>query len=289
MKISALRPLIALACLTFAPLIRAAEQTPAAALDTLMRAINAKQRQGVVSEETLLQEIAEFDVLLQKFKERKTDDVAEILFMKGLMYFQLLKQPDKAMEILEQVSRDFPGTRQVARAKAYIDRINRLTPAEKAQIAAQAEADKIQQYLQVGKDFPDFAVKDTAGQPLSVSQYKGKVVLIDFWAMWCGPCIAELPNVVKTYDRFHAQGFDIIGVSLDREGEGAKLAQFTKDNKMPWAQFFDGKFWKNELAVKYGIHAIPATYLIGPDGKIIAKNLRGDALAAAVSKALAAK
>ena len=107
--------------------------------------------------------------------------------------------------------------------------------------------------------------------------------------MWCGPCIAELPTVVQAYKDFHPRGFEIIGVSLDREGDGAKLATFNKEKEMPWRQFFDGKYWQNELAVKYGVNSIPATYILDGEGRIIAKDLRGPALAAALEKALPKK
>ena len=109
-------------------------------------------------------------------------------------------------------------------------------------------------------------------------------MLLDFWATWCGPCVQELPNVVKTYDKYHSQGFEVIGISLDRDRQ--KLAGFTKEKKMPWPQYFDGLVWENKLAVKYGINGIPATFLLDGQGKIIAKDLRGEALEQAVAKAL---
>jgi peroxiredoxin len=148
----------------------------------------------------------------------------------------------------------------------------------------QMEAQKIQAALAVGVKFPDFNEKDTAGKPLSIANYKGKVVLIDFWATWCGPCRAELPNVIATYKKYHNQGFEIIGVSLDQDQ--AKLTGFAKDMNMTWQQYFDSQGWGNKLAVKYGIESIPATYLLDGNGKIIGRDLRGDELTQAVAKAL---
>ena len=95
----------------------------------------------------------------------------------------------------------------------------------------------------------------------------------------------ELPNVIKTYEAHHPKGFEIIGISLDKDEQ--KLTNFTKEKKMPWPQFFDGKMWANKLAVKYGVNSIPMTYLLDGEGKIIGKGLRGEELETAVSKALA--
>jgi len=141
--------------------------------------------------------------------------------------------------------------------------------------------------LAEGSKFPDFDVKDTAGKPLSIASLKGKVVLVDFWATWCPPCRAEVPNVVKTYEKYHPKGFEIIGVSLDQDQ--TRLTNFTKQQKMTWQQYFDGKGWGNKLATKYGVQSIPATFLLDGEGKIIAKDLRGEDLDQAVSKALAKK
>ena len=98
---------------------------------------------------------------------------------------------------------------------------------------------------------------------------------------------AELPNVIKTYEAHHKQGFEIIGISLDKDQE--KLASFTKEKNMTWPQYFDGLVWENKLAVKYGINSIPATFLLDGQGTIIGKDLRGEALEQAVAKALAKK
>ena len=140
----------------------------------------------------------------------------------------------------------------------------------------------------VGQPAIRFEAKTIDGKSVHFpDDYKGKVVLLDFWATWCGPCVHELPNVIKTYEAYHKQGLEIIGISLDKDKE--KLTSFTKEKNMAWPQYYDGLVWQNKLAVKYGVNSIPATYLIDGRGTIIGKDLRGEALDKAVAKALAKK
>jgi peroxiredoxin len=122
------------------------------------------------------------------------------------------------------------------------------------------------------------------GKKVDIADYKGKVVLVDFWATWCGPCIAELPNVMKTYEKFHDKGFEIIGISLDQRKE--RLEAFIAEKKMTWPQQFDGKGWENEVSRKFGIDSIPATFLVDKEGKVARLDLRGDALEKAVEELL---
>jgi thiol-disulfide isomerase/thioredoxin len=111
------------------------------------------------------------------------------------------------------------------------------------------------------------------GHPVDLAQLRGKVVLIDFWATWCGPCVAELPNVLKAYEKLHPQGFEIIGISLD--SDKGKLEAFTKENGMTWPQFFDGKGWGNEISSSFGIRSIPAMWLLDKKGMVVSTNVRG--------------
>ncbi len=143
-----------------------------------------------------------------------------------------------------------------------------------------AEAVAKEKKTAIGSQFTDFSMADPEGTMHKLSDYagKGKYVFVDFWASWCGPCRAELPNVKKAYEQYASKGLEIVGISLDNKAEAWKNA--LKNMGMTWKQLSDLKGWNCLGADLYSVHAIPATVLIDPQGKIIARNLRGEEMMA---------
>jgi len=136
--------------------------------------------------------------------------------------------------------------------------------------------------IAVGQMAPNFQQLTTDNAPVTLASYKGKYVLLEFWASWCGPCRAESPNLLKEYKHYKDKGFDVLAVSLDDKKE--KWMEAIKKDGMPWTQVSDLKGWKNEVAGLYGINAVPANFLIDPTGKIVARDLRGEELGKALAK-----
>lgn len=178
--------------------------------------------------------------------------------------------PDNDLDVLKKLADDYEKVQPTPTlAKGFIGQVKRIAG------------------VAVGQQAPDFTLTSPEGKPVALSSLRGKFVLIDFWASWCGPCRMENPNVVRMYDKFKDKGFDIYGVSLD-DNEKAWKTAITKDN-LKWLHGSELKKWNSGVAQAYGVNAIPATFLLDKDGKIIAKNLRGPALESKLQELLGAQ
>jgi peroxiredoxin len=152
----------------------------------------------------------------------------------------------------------------------------RLSEIEKQVASGSGEEEANMTAVKVGDVAPDFSLPDPSGKKISLSSFRGKYVLVDFWASWCKPCRMENPNVVKAYQQYKDKNFTVLGVSLDKKKEA--WVQAIQADGLSWNHVSDLKFWDSAVVPLFGINAIPTNFLLDPQGKIIAANLRGDAL-----------
>lgn len=186
-------------------------------------------------------------------KENVINELGQFVFASSASMFDFDQQKE-VLALMDEASKSQPGIQRI---------ITRIEFAEK---------------VAIGQQFVDFTMKDPQGNDISLSDYagKGNIVLIDFWAAWCGPCRREMPNVVEAYKKYKNKGFEIVGVSLDDDQE--LWLKGIKDLKMDWPQMSELKGWKTSVVELYAFNGIPHTVLLDRDGKIIEKNLRGEAL-----------
>ena len=140
------------------------------------------------------------------------------------------------------------------------------------------------EHVQIGQVAPEFTLPDTEGTPVKLSDFRGKYVLLDFWASWCPPCRRENPNVVKAFQAYKDKNFTVIGISLDKDK--AKWLKGIADDNLTWTHLSDLKYWDSEIPALYGVRAIPSNLLLDPEGVIIGKDLRGEALHEALKQAI---
>ena len=216
--------------------------------------------------------------LINRYKETLKPDSIREHFVLGDM-LELMNRDEELLQLFTKLEEQSPENRSIFSRLAKIH--ERLGNAELAN-EYRLKADPV--LALIGKTVPDFTTTDLDGNPISLEQYRGKVVLLDFWAVWCGPCIAEMPNVKKVYDTYKDEGFDIIGISLDIDEE--RLRNYLKENEIPWRQVFSGKGWDSPVSRQYGIRAIPAPWLIDKDGTLITHQARGETLEQLIAKAL---
>jgi len=231
--------------------------------DSLQRAFQAAM--GVIKMDSMkvdsLNKI--FEPIYMSMMEGHQQRVADIVSkntnsLAALAGIQQL-DPDKYLDIYKKAYADlsvkFPNNKYLSKLQQDINSFGKVTG---------------------GNEAPDFTFNTPEGKPLSLSSFRGKILLVDFWASWCGPCRKENPNVLRMYKKYHSKGFEILGVSLDESKE--KWVAAIKKDGLVWNHVSDLKGWGSQACSLYGIEAIPFAMLLDKDGKIIAKNLRGASL-----------
>jgi peroxiredoxin len=212
--------------------------------------------------------------------EKRAGVIEKEIFDAKINYVK--ENSSKYMALMALNSTLGPGFDAIEMEKIFAN----ISPELKNSFFGKQVAERIAKFkkTQEGIEAQDFTQPDIDGKMLKLSDYRGKYVLVDFWASWCAPCRRENPNLVKVYEQYKSKGFEILGVSLDKAADKAKWMKAIADDKLTWKQVGDLKGWENDAAAKYEVKAIPMNFLIDPSGKIIAKELRGAALDAKIKE-----
>ena len=220
----------------------------------------------------------DIDNLVNRFKSTMKPDDLQAHFDLGTM-LKMANRDKEVLEVFEKLEKRYPDNDYV------LDELARIhEELGNAELAGEYRRKADPMSEAVGKVVSDFSATDLNGKPISLQQYRGKVVLLNFWAVWYGPCIGEMPNVKRVYDTYKDQGFDVIGVSLDTDE--TRLRNYLKKNNISWRQIFSGQKWKSPLAQQYHIQKIPAPWLIARDGTLISREAKGVKLERLVVEAL---
>ena len=230
-------------------------------LDDIVNEFEMFRQKGELNDEKSKDFIEQYDYLVSQYdsvnfvfiKENIQNPLGEFLFLYNGPSFS----PEYQKELIDLASESLKSKSVVKEMISYLDNYEKVA---------------------IGKHFSDFTLNDVNGKEVSLSDFagKGKYVLVDFWAAWCGPCRREMPNVVDAYKKYKYKGFEVVGVSLDQNKE--EWVKGIKDLNMTWPQMSDLKFWDSKVVNLYAIKGIPHTVLLDKEGKIIAKDLRGEAL-----------
>ena len=220
------------------------------------------------------------DAMIERLKSGTVPDIQGYrMVLRILGEAKLYEELLEIFKAAEQQYQQHPDEGRILVRLAYI--YEKLGNVELAEVYNRKSDPKYELW---GKLVTDFSATDLNGNPISLQEYRGKVVLLDFWAVWCSPCLAEMPNLKRVYATYKDQGFDIIGVSLD--DEESVLRDYIKENDIQWRQIFDNARGEDSLVRQYDIHGIPEPWLIDRDGKLISHKARAEELEQLVVEAL---